>query len=89
MIKFKIDFLSHNRKATCAPDPAYPQGMDVDMARGAKSACLAMLPYPAACCGVWMVECQICGLRAALTAAGRPDDPRSVKLACKQGAKDR
>jgi hypothetical protein len=84
MTKFKIDFRSHNRKATCAPDPAYPHGIDVDMTDGAKVACLAMLPYPAACCGLWIVECQTCGKRAGITAAGRPDDPRSLKLACKK-----
>jgi hypothetical protein len=81
--QFKVGFISHNRKAKCAPDPAYPQGIDADLTDGAKVACLAELPYPAECCGVWLVECLTCGIRAGITAAGRPDDPRSAKLACK------
>jgi len=84
MTNFTVDFMSHNRKAQCAPNPAYPQGMEVDLTHGAKLACLAELPYPAECCGVWIVGCQTCGLVVAITAAGRPDDPRTAKLPCKR-----
>ena len=79
----EVKFLSHNRKPKCAPNPAYPDGMDVDMTGGAKVACLANLPYPAECGGVWIVDCKTCGLRVGITAAGRPDDPRTAKLPCK------
>ena len=34
-------------------------------------------------CGVYLVECKICGSSVALTTAGRIDDPRSVTIACK------
>jgi hypothetical protein len=36
-------------------------------------------------CGVWVVACHTCGLRVGITAAGRPDDPRTVRLACNRG----
>lgn len=70
------------RKARCAPNPDYPEGIDADMAFGAPG-CVAKLPYPAEHLGVWFVTCRICGFRGALTAAGRVDDPRSVTLPCK------
>lgn len=88
MTDFSVNFLSHNRKAKCAPNPAYPDGMDADLAGDAKLACLAELPYPAECCGVWIVECETCGLRVGITAAGRPDDPRTAKLPCKRSPQE-
>jgi hypothetical protein len=68
-------------KAQCPPDPAYPDGMHLDMSMGKKS-CLVNLPYPAPECGCWTVHCGECGLTVAATAAGRPDDPRTLKVAC-------
>lgn len=81
MIKFK--FLSHNRKAKFPPNPEHPDGIDIDLSNGAKLNCRISLPYPAECCGVWSVYCSVCNLNVLVTAAGRADDPRSVKLACK------
>lgn len=80
--KITVNFLSHNRKAACAPNPAYPNGIDLDLTDGAKVACLADLPYPAECCGVLIVRCTACGSGHAITTAGRVDDPKSVKLPC-------
>jgi hypothetical protein len=77
-----VKFLSHNRKAQNAPNPAYPDGIDVDLCDGSKISCAASLPYPAECCGVWLVQCSVCSASAAITAAGRIDDPRNVKLKC-------
>lgn len=77
-----VTFLSHNRKPQVAPDPAHPNGIDLDLTDGAKSACLADLPYPAECCGVLIVRCDQCGYSAAITTAGRVDDPKTVKLPC-------
>jgi hypothetical protein len=82
----KCEFLSHQRKAKIAPNPRYPDGIDVDLTGGASQFCKGKLPYPAECCGIWFVRCLECNANAAITAAGRTDDPRSVKLACK-GAK--
>jgi hypothetical protein len=84
MDKIDVVFVSHNRKPTCAPNPAYPNGIDVDLTDGAKVACLAHLPYPAECCGLLMVRCRTCGANAVITTAGRIDDPRTVKLKCKK-----
>jgi hypothetical protein len=83
MTDFQIEFKSYNRKAQVAPNPLFPRGMAVDLTNGAAVACLATLPYPAECCGMMFVVCKKCGANAALTVAGRPDDPRSVKLPCK------
>lgn len=79
----KIEFLDSGREPKCAPNPAYPNGMDVDVSQGAARACFASIPYPAPRCGVMVVECEICGLSVGLTVAGCPDDPRSVKMACR------
>ena len=76
-------WIDREREPQCAPNPAYPMGVDLDVSDGAKQTCSMSLPYPAERCGVYVVECDVCGLRIAATTAGRPDDPRSIKLACK------
>lgn len=83
MNELSVTFISHNRKPTCAPNPAYPNAMDIDLTKGAKVACLAELPYPAECCGVLIVRCAKCNESAAITTAGRIDDPRTVKMPCR------
>lgn len=88
MTDFDVSFLNHNRKPVCPPDPSFPNGKDFDACPDAKVSCIAELPYPAECCGVWLVVCQSCGLRVGITAAGRPDDPRTVRLPCKQSPQD-
>jgi hypothetical protein len=80
----EVKFHSHGRKARCAPDPDYPNGKDIDLAPGVRN-CEVLLPYPAECCGLWLIACTQCGTRVGVTAAGRPDDPRSVLVACKGG----
>jgi len=67
-------------KAQCAPDPTYPNGLDIVIKE--RPACTVNLPYPAAECGHWEITCTKCGLTVAVTAAGRPDDPKSVQLPC-------
>jgi hypothetical protein len=81
---FSVEWLSRNRKAQCPPNPAYPNGKDVScpIAPGQPS-CQAPIPYPASECGVWVVRCLICKASVGVTAAGRPDDPRSVRMPCK------
>jgi hypothetical protein len=81
--QFKIKWLDRGREPKCPPDPAYLKGIDIDSSGGAARACKTELPYPAKRCGVYYVECEICGTNAAITTAGRPDDPRSVTLPCK------
>ena len=78
---FQITFHPSGRgKAQCPPNPAYPDGIDLDT--GSKPSCRAELPYPAPECGTWLARCALCGVAVACTAAGRPDDPRSITLPC-------
>lgn len=78
-----IEFKASGRgKARCAPNPAYPDGKELDITEGLQG-CLVDLPYPAPECGLWLVKCHACerGI-IAVTAAGRPDDPKNVKIPC-------
>jgi DNA-directed RNA polymerase subunit RPC12/RpoP len=79
----KVHFVDSGREPQCPPDPKYPKGIDADLSQGAAVTCIVQLPYPAPRCGLMVVECPRCGLRVAVTVAGRVDDPRSVKLQCK------
>ncbi len=79
----KIDWHDGGREAQCKSNPNYPNGIDLDPTEGtAAVTCRVELPYPAKRCGVYIIECEKCGLQVGITTAGRPDDPRSVKLAC-------
>lgn len=79
----KVEWRDGGRDPKCAPDPLFPHGMDVDASEGSARACsVELTPYPTPRCGMFIVTCDKCGLRTGLTTAGRPDDPRSVKLAC-------
>lgn len=84
MTQFKINFLSTGRQPECTPNPEYPHGIDLDP--GERPACLASLPYPADCVGTWIVSCKRCKTSVAITAAGRPDDPRTIMIPCKKKA---
>lgn len=44
--------------------------------------CYCALPYPAARCGLYLVDCERCGVRVGVTTAGRPDDPKSIRIPC-------
>lgn len=79
----KVEFIDSGREPLCKPDPAYPKGRDIDISDGAQHTCLVNIPYPAPRCGLMAVTCEKCDIRIALTVAGRPDDPRTVKIACR------
>lgn len=66
------------------PNPDFPRGVDIDVSNGAGVSCQTQLPYPAKRCGHYLVECSLCGVNAVITTAGRPDDPRSVRIACRR-----
>lgn len=86
VMSHKIEWTPRGGPPTNPSNPAYPYGIDLDMAANARRACLVKLPYPTERrIGLLTVTCSECGLRAAISTAGRPDDPRSVKLACKKG----
>lgn len=69
-------------KARCPSNPDWPNGKDLDISKGA-TACSVDLPYPADECGTWIIRCSACGMSLGVTAAGRPDDPKSVKVPCR------
>lgn len=78
-----IEFIPSGRgKAQCPPNPEYPNGIDVNAAGRAEASCKVNLPYPAPECGLYRVGCNQCEMSVAVTAAGRPDDPRSVTMPC-------
>jgi hypothetical protein len=79
---FKVDWIDRGANPTQQPNPAHPRGVDLDLSQGRPS-CMAALPYPAPRIGFYRVECKRCGSNALITTAGRQDDPRSIKLACK------
>lgn len=81
--KHSVQFIASGRgKAQCDPDPDFPHGIALDMAAGAVPFCEVKLPYPAPECGLFIVRCRDCPMSVAITAAGRPDDPVSVRLEC-------
>jgi hypothetical protein len=85
--QMKITWIDDKREPRAKPNPLYPDGIDLDISAGKQKTCSTPLPYPARRCGHYLVICEMCGLRVIVTTAGRPDDPRSLKLACKNGDK--
>lgn len=79
---FDIRWVDRKCESQCAPNPAYPLGIDLDLSQGATKTCKSKLPYPAKRIGFYLVKCNICDFNAVITTAGRVDDPRSVTLAC-------
>jgi hypothetical protein len=75
-------WISRNRKPQNPSEPRYPDGIDIDASLGKETFCSITFPHPTAECGLWIVECDVCNQRVMVTTAGRPDDPRSLKLAC-------
>ena len=82
MNRHKVTWLDGGREPKVAPNPDYPEGIELDATAGATETCLVALPYPAKRIGMYVVQCRKCGLTTAITTAGRPDDPKSVRLAC-------
>lgn len=80
--QFEVCFLDSGREPQCPPDPQFPSGRDVAIST-AEPACTAQLPYPAPRCGAMVAVCRICGVRVAVTVAGRVDDPRTVRIPCR------
>ena len=79
--QYTVQFLDSGREPKCPPNPDYPEGIFVDS--GERPACRMDLPYPAPRCGAMVVACTRCGVKVALTVAGRPDDPHAVMVPCK------
>jgi hypothetical protein len=82
MSQFTVKWIDRGKEPNCAPDAAYPAGVDLDCSEGERS-CVTELPYPAKRCGVYIVDCKKCGMRVGVTTAGRADDPKSLRMSCK------
>lgn len=80
----KIEWNDSGREPQCQPDPNYPTGKDVRLGDFIERKCKAELPYPAKRCGHYVVTCEKCGCVVVVTTAGRPDDPRSIEIPCKE-----
>lgn len=80
----KVTWIDRWREPQEPPNPDYPNGIDLDLSQGAGTGftCAVDLPYPARRIGFYLIDCEICGQKLVVTTAGRPDDPRSVKIAC-------
>ena len=79
----EIEFIPSGRgKAQCDPDPNYPDGIALDCSSHGDRTCTVELPYPAPECGIWIIHCKKCGMSVAATAAGRLDDPISIRMRC-------
>lgn len=84
-MKHVVQFVPSGRgKAQCAADPAFPNGIALEISHGAEITCKVALPYPAPECGHFLVTCETCGYRIGIPAAGRADDPISVVIPCKK-----
>lgn len=80
--RHEVEFHASGRgKAQCPANPEYPEGIAVIAFEG-NGACVAKIPYPAPECGYFAVQCLLCGSSIAVTAAGRADDPVSVRMKC-------
>lgn len=79
----KIEWQDAGREPRCQSDPRFPDGRDIDGGGGANPTCTTALPYPAKRCGTYLISCRRCGIKVGVTTAGRPDDPRSVRLPCR------
>lgn len=78
-------FHGDGRMPKCAPDPAYPEGKDMDMTQGFPGCAVTL--HQAPCCGTWIITCAVCNTAIGVTAAARPDDPRTIKIPCLIGGR--
>jgi len=82
--QFYIVWVDAGQEPRHPANPAYPQGIDIDVAGSQTPRCTTALPYPARRIGGYDVTCTLCGLRVACSTAGRTDDPRSLTVPCKR-----
>lgn len=81
--QFSIKATDRRGPPRCPSNPAYPAGKHIQLASPGVPSCSTEIPYPADECLTWIIRCKRCGLAVAITAAGRPDDPRSLTVSCK------
>lgn len=78
-----INWIDREREPQVAPNPRFPDGIDIPPQYPERPFCKVSLPYPAKRIGHYIVDCKTCRLSVIITTAGRRDDPRSVALNCK------
>lgn len=85
MTHFDIEWIDRGQPPRAKPNPRFPKGIDLDVTHGKEPYCVVKLPYPTGHInvGLWMIRCRQCHIKAAITAASRPDDPRTVRMPCK------
>jgi hypothetical protein len=84
---FHAKWLDGGRPPQVEPNPEFPDGIDVVIPRGetdSQKMCRADIPYPPPHknIGQWLLTCSLCGFKIMMTAASRPDDPKSVTFPC-------
>ncbi len=78
-----IKFVASGRgKAQCPSNPDFPNGKEIAIPTDAPFRCEIDLPYPAPECGYFKIDCSLCSMSIAITAAGRPDDPIKLTVPC-------
>jgi hypothetical protein len=82
LVTLHATFIDEGRQAEHPPDPNFPLGIGVDCTAG-RPGCAVALRYPALGIGKWFIRCDACGTNALVSAAGRSDDPHTVRLPCK------
>ena len=84
--QFEITWYDAGREPRVAPNPLYPDGVDVDLMGPFETGCKVSVPYPAKRIGSYRLWCKLCNVHVAVTTAGRSDDPRSITIPCKDHA---
>jgi hypothetical protein len=81
-----VTWIDRGRPPRCPANPEFPDGCDVKLTSAKSKSCTVKVPYPTGHknVGSWWITCQLCGLNVLVTAASRPDDPRSVTMPCKE-----
>lgn len=82
MIDKKVIFHDAQREPQVPFNRDHPWGQTIDVTMGREPSCTVELPWPADRCGMFVAECLTCGFTVGLSAAGRVDDPREVKMPC-------
>jgi hypothetical protein len=78
-----IQWIDSGREPKGPSNPGFPNGINLNMASRIEPTCFIKLPYPAKRVGHYLIKCKTCGWSGIVTTAGRPDDPRSIKVPCK------
>lgn len=87
--QFLVKWVDGGRPPSAKPDPKHPDGVDLVLPASAQDSleiCSTKIPYPTGHenIGTWLVTCRRCGFQITVTAASRPDDPKSITFPCQK-----